>query len=321
MRPHLMPGAAAGDSVDIRHLRYFLAVAETQNFTRAAQRLRITQPSISQAVAQLERALGAALFRRMGKRVQLTEAGASFRASAEVVLRKLDEARASVRDVTGLLTGHVDIGVIPALHVAWLPWVLERMSHAHPGVTIRVVQRSSSDVETELEAGRLDLGLGLATHASPGIRYEPLVSEPFSLLVGVRSPFARCKRVRPRELESARLVLLPNTFDMRRAADELMRRHGVRPKVVYEIDNIDSVLAAAARADTPTILPAIVLRGRKALGLRAVPIAAKGARMQFGLLWPLASSASPAALTVAAVLRALLPSLREGGRRRRTAPR
>src|SRR5438874_7871834 len=172
----MTPGGKLGHGVEIRHLRYFLVVAETQNFTRAAQRLRITQPSISQTVAQLERELGVQLFRRMGKRVQLTEAGAALRASAGVVLRKLDEARASVHQVAGLLTGHVELGVIPVLHVAWVPAVLERMGRDFPGVTVRARQFSSSDIETELEAGRLDLGFGLATHSSPGLRYEHLLS-------------------------------------------------------------------------------------------------------------------------------------------------
>ena len=158
------------ESIEIRHLRYFLAVAQTENFTRAAERLRISQPSISQQITQLERALRTPLFRRVGKRVFLTEAGAAFRKSAEVVLRKLDDACNSVSDIAGLLSGRVDVGVIPALHFAWIPPLLGQMARKHPGVTVGVQELASSGVETEIEAGRLDIGFGLITRNSPSIR-------------------------------------------------------------------------------------------------------------------------------------------------------
>ena len=307
------------ESIEIRHLRYFLAVAETENFTRAAQRLRITQPSVSQQIAILERALRTPLFRRIGKRVQLTEAGAAFRKGAQVVLRKLEEACGSVHDVAGLVAGHVDLGVIPALHVVWVPSVLERMSRVYPGVTVGVQERDSSGIETELEAGRLDLGFGLATRSSPTIRYEPLLSEPFSLLVSEKHEFAKRKAIDTRDLQGVRLVLLPNSFDMRRAADEIFRRARVRPRVVFEIDSIDSVLLSALRAGTPTLLPAIVLRGREALGLRAIPLAGKTRHIDFGLLWSAASSASPAALAVAASLKAVIAEARSRSGRKVTS--
>jgi LysR family cyn operon transcriptional activator len=289
--------------IEIRHLRYFLAVAATENFTRAAERLRISQPSVSQQVAQLERILRTPLFRRIGKRVQLTEAGKTFRHGAEVVLRKLDEACGSVNDVAQMLSGHVDLGVIPALHVAWVPPVLERLARAYPGVTVGVGERDSSSIETELEAGRLELGFGLMTRNSPNISYEHLLSEPFSLIVSGRHKFAPRRAVDPAALSGERLVLLPESFDMRRESAEVFRRLQMRPKVAFEIDSIDALLTCVARAGTPTILPAIVLRGREALGLRAIPLTGKLRNIEFGLLWLSASSASPAALAVASTLK------------------
>jgi len=301
------------ESIEIRHLRYFLAVAESENFTRAARRLRISQPSVSQQVAQLERALRTPLFRRIGKRVQLTEAGVAFRLGAEVVLRKLEDACKSVQNVAGLVTGHVDLGVIPALHVAWVPQVLERMSREYPGVTVGVQEQASTGIETELEAGRLDVGFGLVTRSSPNIRYEHLISEPFSVLVAEGHKFARRRSVAVAELDDERLVLLPESFDMRRAADDMFRRARIRPRVAFEIDSIDAALRSVVRAGTPTLLPAIVLRGREALRLRAVPLAGKLPSIDFGLLWPSSSVASPAARAVAAALKAVLdiaPGLR-----------
>lgn len=298
------------DSIEIRHLRYFLAVAQTENFTRAAERLRISQPSISQQITQLERTLRTPLFRRIGKRVHLTDAGTAFRKGAEVVLRKLDDACNSVGDIAGLVTGRVDIGVIPALHVAWVPPMLERMARDYPGVTVGVHEMASSGIETELEAGRWDIGFGLITRNSPNIRYQQLVSEPFALIVSSKNRFANRKSVNLKDLEGERLVMLPESFDMRRAADQVMLHAKVHPKVVFEIDNIDAVLSSVVRAGTPTLLPAIVLLGRELSNLQVVPLAGRTRKIDFGILWASASSASPAALAVAASLNAVINTAR-----------
>jgi len=304
--------------IEIRHLRYFLAVAATENFTRAAERLRISQPSVSQQIAQLEGILRTPLFRRIGKRVLLTEAGAVFQRGAEVVLRKLEEARDSVRYVAGLVTGYVNLGVIPALDLAWVPVALERLSREHPGVTVRVQEQDSSGIETELAGGRLDLGFGLATRRSPNIRYEILVSEPFTLIVPEGHRFTERKAIDPRSLDRERFVLLPSSFDLRRAGDDVFQRAKVRPKVAFEIDSIDSVLATVVRTGLPTLLPPIVLRGRETLPIRAIPLAGEARRIDFGILWPSANSASPAALTVAASLKA---AMRETAARSKSEPR
>jgi LysR family cyn operon transcriptional activator len=292
------------ESIEIRHLRYFLAVAETENFTRAAERLQISQPSIYQQITQLEQALRTPLFRRVGKRVFLTEAGASFRKGAEVVLRKLEDACSSVADIAGLVSGRVNVGVIPALHFAWIPPMLGHMAREYPGVTVGVQELASSGVETEVESGRLDLGFGLMTHNSPNIRYERLVSQPFSLIVSATNKFAKRPSVELKELEGERLVLLPDSFDMRRAADTVLLHARVHPRVMFEIDSIDAVLSSVDQAGIPTLLPAIVLRGRDIAGLRAVALKGRTRQMEFGILWPASNSSDPATLAITAALKA-----------------
>lgn len=280
--------------IELRHLRYFLAVAETENFTRAAERLNVSQPSISQQIKDLEGALNTALFDRLGKRVRLTQAGLAFRERAVVVLRKLEEALEAVGQVEGLLAGHIDVGVIPALNVPWIPPVLERFAAEYPGVTIAVHERSSSEVETEVEAGRYDLGLGLLSYSSPNIKYERVTSEELTLLVPEKHPLAVQAGVSVKELENVRLVCLPEAFVLRQMVDELFRRAKSRPKVAFQIDTIDATLATVVRSGAPTLLPAVVLEGRKSLGLRAIRLLGKNQRIDFGLMWPMKSDPSPA---------------------------
>jgi LysR family cyn operon transcriptional activator len=287
------------ECVEIRHLRYFLAVAETENFTRAAGRLGVSQPTISQQITQLERELRTPLFQRVGKRVFLTEAGATFRKGAEDVLRKLDEACRAVNSIAELVSGSVTLGVIPALHFGWVPPVLVSMARTHPGVTIGVQELASSQIETEVEAGRLDLGFGLVTHHSPNIRYERLLSQPFSLIVSSNSRLAALESVSLGQLEGERFALLPESFNMRRTVNTMFADAGVRLRIMFELDSISSILSSVSEIGLATLLPAIVLEGRGIREITAVRLAHRAPRLDFGILWPAASEAAPAALAVA----------------------
>ncbi len=290
-------------SIELRHLRYFLAVAETQNFTRAAERLGVSQPSVSQQIKDLETALGATLLRRLGKRLQLTEEGASFRANAAVVVRKLEEACGAVGAQAQGQAGHVEVGVVPAAHMAWIPMALTRMAREHPGVTVAVHEQSARAIETEVEAGRWDLGCGVLLHSSPNLRYEALLAQKLSLIVPGGHPLAARESVSVKELREVPLVLLPGTFDMRHAIDELFARGRTRPNVLFEISTVCATLATVTRAGIPTVLTPIVFAGREWLDLQAVPIRESGASVEYGLVTAKSGELSPGARAFAEIVR------------------
>lgn len=291
-----------GTQVELRHLRYFLAVADTQNFTRAAERLGVSQPSVSQQIKDLEAALGVALFRRLGKRLQLTEAGAGFRANAAVVVRKLEEACGAVGAAARGQSGHVEVGVVPAVHMAWLPGALARMAVEHPEVTVAVHELAARTVETEVEAGRMDLGFGLLTYGSPNLAYEPLLGQRLALVVRGGHPLATRRSISVRELQGAPLVLLPGSFDMRHAIDELFARARVRPRVLFEISTVCATLATVVRSGIPTVLTPIVLVGREWLDLKAVPLEESAPGIDYGMIRARDSEPSPAAMALARIV-------------------
>lgn len=305
-------------AVEIRHLRYFLAVAEAENFTRAAERLSVSQPSISQQIKDLETALGATLFDRLGKRVRLTQAGLAFRERAEVVLRKLEEACEAVEQVEGLLSGHLQVGVIPAVNLSWVPPVLERFAVEYPGVMISVREQHSNEIETEVESGRIDVGLGILSYASPRVTYERVLTDELAVFVPERHPLAKRDEVHVKELEGVPLVLLPESFILRQEIEELFRRAKVRPTVAFEIDTIDATFSAVHRTGMPALLPTVVFEGRKALGLRPVKLVGRNHRMDFGLMWPQGSDRSPAVRAFASLVVELATKVESA---RKTPPR
>jgi LysR family cyn operon transcriptional activator len=289
--------------IEIRHLRYFLTVAETENFTRAAERLGVTQPNVSQQVRDLEQKLGTPLLRRLGKRARLTDAGAAFATAARIVLRKLEEARDSVRNVSGGLAGHLEISTAPLVNLAWVPPVLERMLREFPGVTINVTERATHIIETEVEAGRCDIGLGILSHRSPNLRCEVLTRDSLALVVHESHPLAARRTVEVKDLAAQDLALLPNTFDVRHWAEDLFRRAHLRPQVAIEINTVGAALAIVERTGLATLLPPIALVNRDAKHLRVVKIGGELFEFEFGLIGSRTNEPSPTAREFSRLLR------------------
>ncbi|HPF14584.1 MAG: LysR family transcriptional regulator [Planctomycetes bacterium] len=272
--------------IELRHLRTFLVVAETENFTRAAERLSITQPSVSIQVKELEAAVGAQLFSRLGPRVALTPAGRSFRERAALVLQKLNDACQAVQDTEDLAAGHLSMVVIPPLNVPWIPPVLGRIAREHPGMAITLFEESADDLEIHVENGRCDLGVGILSHASPNLQYEVLRTDELVLLTPPDGAFAHKRSVTAAQVGEERLVVLPESYVLRQESNAAFRRARVIPKIALEVDTVEALLATVAEGGLCTLMPKVVLEGRHNLNLRAVPLDGWGCQFEFGIIRP-----------------------------------
>lgn len=297
------------EPLDIRHLRYFLAVAEARSFSRAADRLGISQPSVSQQMRDLEVDLRVALFQRRGKRILLTPRGQIFQEHARAVLHQLENFLQELNTEPGELRGALRLGVIPALNVPLVPQLLGSFSTDHPAISITVEEISSTEIETALEEGRMDVGLGFLTHHSPNLRYERLCADQFTLIVARNHPWAKRRVVRFSELHQQRLLQLPDTFVMRRMTDEICRRHQVRPHVIAEISAIETLLRSLGPLQAAALMPKIALRGRQSLRLRAVRLNGKKLGVEIGLLQLRDSTANSAVAAFTSLAKASVPKM------------
>ena len=177
--------------MELRHLDYFVAVAEEASFTRAAARVHVAQPGVSAQIRQLEAELGQPLFDRSGRTVRLTAAGEAVLPYARAALEAVTGARHAVDELTGLLRGHVAMGVITGCATVDLADMLAEFHGAHPGVEIALSEDTSDRLLDALQAGAIDLAyVGLAAAAPPGIETQVVVDEALVAAVPPDDPLA-----------------------------------------------------------------------------------------------------------------------------------
>lgn len=299
--------------MELRHLRYFLAVAETCHFRRASEALYVSQPTLSLQVQQLEQELGADLFERVGRRVRLTPAGELFRDHARRVLKELEDARAGLDELGGLKRGRVAVGVVQTVNADLVPTAAARFSAAYPGVALRVDQLSADAVEAGVADGTLDLGVSFTPPTDERVESSPLFDEELVLIVPASHRWASRARVRAADLDGEPLGLLPRGFSTRRIVDESLRAAGVAPRAAVEMNSVAGLVALVARGGPATILPALAAAGDRP-SVSRVRITDPTPRRSVGLLTRLGSRPPRAASAFADALRASAPPPKPAGR-------
>jgi LysR family transcriptional regulator, cyn operon transcriptional activator len=300
---------AMHDPLEIRHLRYFLAVAEAGSFSRAADRLGISQPSVSQQMRDLEAGLRVSLFQRRGKRILLTSTGLIFQEHARALLRELENFLQEVSSEPGRLRGTLHLGVVPVLNVPLVPELMGMFAADHPDINLIVEEISSTEIETALEEGRMNVGLGFLTRHSPNLRYERLCTDEFALIVSESHPWSKRRVIPLSELHQQRLLQLPDSFVMRRMIDDVFRNHQIRPRTVAEINAIETLLRSLAPLNAAALMPKIALRGRQALKVKAIRLQGKKLGLDIGLLRLRDSGANSAVAAFTSLARAAVPKM------------
>ncbi len=301
--------------MELRHLRYFLAVARHRNFTRAAQELHLAQPPLSQQIQQLEQELGVQLFDRGGRQVHLTPAGEELQRRATAVLEQVDDLMAATRDIAAARAGTVTLGVIPTAAGVMVPHIATRLRELFPGVELIIQEAGSTTIAALVADRRADVGLarlplGDATFADH-IESEELLVESLVLAVPRGHRFAtRTAGVAIAELRDEPLMLVRR--DQGTLSDLVLdacAAAGFAPRLVCEGAEIDTLLRLVAAGVGCTIVPATgpQMMPHLAADIQSVPIRVMpdepALRLTLGLLWRRHGYRSQAASALAAIIR------------------
>ncbi|UXY25846.1 LysR family transcriptional regulator [Streptomyces sp. HUAS TT20] len=293
--------------MELRHLQHFVAVAEDQHFTRAAERLMVSQSGLSASIRALERELRAPLFVRTTRRVTLTEAGRALLAEAERILAQVRAAHEAVAAVQGVLRGTLALGTeqcIAGVHVAGL---LAAFRRRHPDVEIRLRQAGSGALAEEVAAGRLDLAFAYRTQDDTDqLRSVPLTSEPMTVLCHPHHRLARgAAALTADDLGGEVFVDFHPDWGPRRTTDTAFTAAGVRRTVALEVNDVHSLLDLVDENLGIAVVPQHFRHKRTSL--LALPLKGTGeAEYETVALLPPETATSPAA-------RALITLLETGG--------
>jgi LysR family transcriptional regulator, cyn operon transcriptional activator len=289
--------------MELRHLRYFVALAECLSFTRAAERVHVTQSTLSHQIRQLEEQLGRDLFDRIGKRVVLTEAGETFLGYAAKALREVDQGLSDLLRSGEALSGEVRIGATGTFNIGFVPECLALFLQRNPTVKVSVEELSGDVIAQKLIDASLDVGIAYQPADATRLWFEPLYTEEMVLVVGATHPLAQRKRVRMAELHRQSLVLLPHAFTTRGMLDHCFRTSGAEPVVAVEMNTIAPMIGLVARTQLAAIVSSHAVSPQA--DVRIIPLESPTPVRTPGLLWKRDAKQAPAVRSFAACIRKL----------------
>ncbi len=246
--------------MELRQIRYVLAVAEEHSFSRAAARLHLAQPSLSQQIAKLEKSWGVQLFHRLPHHVELTDAGERFVQVAQALIAQADGLEREMRSFANGDIGKLYVGSLPNTGTYVLPSVISRFAARFPGVELQLIEESSSILEQLLVNGKLDVSLLTMPIKDSSLCYEPAIREEIYLAVPPTHPLAEVKdeEVDLSALHDQPFVLLKEGQGFRQISLDLCAQAGFRPKIVFESSNIQTVQSLVAAGMGISFIPDMI---------------------------------------------------------------
>lgn len=243
--------------MELRQLRYLVALAEEQHFTRAATREHIAQPALSQQIRRLEREVGLALVERTTRRVTVTEAGRMLVARARRILAEVDAANAELQDLTGLRTGRVRVGAMHTMGPVDVSLALAMFHQEHPGVELTVLEQSSEELAEMLRDDLLDMAFLSVTERieSHGLGLIQLVSEELVVVLPLDHSLAGRERLRMAELAHEQFVSYREGARLRELLSIAARHAGFEPEIMLESNESERIRRLVSRGMGVAILP------------------------------------------------------------------
>ncbi|GIP37412.1 putative HTH-type transcriptional regulator YcgK [Paenibacillus sp. J31TS4] len=258
--------------MELRQLQYAVQIAAEKNFSRAAEKLHIAQPSLSQQLSKLEKEIGVLLFQRNTNSVELTRAGAVFVEKAQSILDQVTQLRNEMEDISQVKKGKLVVGTLPITGSHLLPLVLPVFRQRFPDIEIVLVEETSSRLEGLTASGQTDISLLSLPMEEKSLTYLPLVDEEILLAVPAKHPLAalagRSEKEGPHvdlaDLAGEPFVVLKKGQGFRQMMFLLCQSAGFDPQVAVESGNIVTVQSLVAAGLGIALVPSLVARASEA---------------------------------------------------------
>lgn len=244
--------------MDIRQLSYFIEVAKHKSFTKAAQALHVTQPTLSKMVKNLEEEMDVSLFDRSARKVRLTDAGEVVFVQAQKIVNSLDDLSSSLYDVMSLNKGKIKIGLPPVISTLFFPTIIAAFQSRYPDVTVILVEDGAKKVEEKVFDGEVDLGFVMLPVDPERFDVLPFVDQEIKLLVHKDHPLADQSLRNLIDFRDDPFLLLSKEFTLNSRTLEFCRSEGFEPKVAYESSQWDFIVGMVEKNLGVTLMPKLI---------------------------------------------------------------
>lgn len=245
--------------MDIRQLKYFVAVATTRNFTRASEQLHIAQPPLSRQIQLLEEELGVQLLMRNSRPLRLTDAGRVFYEQALQIINRLDQLKTATQQIGLNQKQTLSIGFVASTLYGGLPMLVRKLRQHYPDVDVQLVELTSMQQFAALKSGRIDVGFGRIRSNDPGVARTVLREEKLVLAISPGSTLATSdKRIGLKALNDQKLIVYPKE-PRPSFADHvlsLLNDQGIQPSEIHEVREIQTALGLVAADSGLCLIPA-----------------------------------------------------------------
>ncbi|WP_217556340.1 LysR family transcriptional regulator [Paenibacillus sp. GbtcB18] len=251
--------------MELRQLQYAVQIALERNFSRAAEKLHIAQPSLSQQLSKLEREIGVLLFQRSTNSVELTHAGSIFVDKAQAILDSLEQLKQEMEDISQMKKGKLVVGSMPITGSTIMPYVLPVFQAAYPDIEVVLVEETSANLEKLTTSGQTDISLLSLPLQEDSLVYSHLLEEEIVIAFPPSHPLAKRhmengEPVTISELESEAFIALKKGQGFRKINVALCQEAGFTPNIVFESSNMETVQSLVAAGMGIAFVPYLIAK-------------------------------------------------------------
>lgn len=241
--------------MELKQLEFFLTISRTKSFTRAAEQLFVSQPSITAGIKKLEEELGILLFDRSKKQITLTCEGEIFYRHIAIVMQDIAKATEKMTAIKDLSDGILNIGLSPLITLTAVSYLLAKFHNIHPALTFKFIEHSMQDLENLLEQEKIDMAFVFGANMSNNIEYTPLSSEILSVYLPLFHPFCKKSSLSPQELKNEVFILPTHDCGLRCLINKLFQEIQQEPHVSFETNYPQLIQNLITVGSGITILP------------------------------------------------------------------
>jgi len=272
--------------VELRQLRYFKAIAEELHFQRAARKVHISQPTLSQQLKLLEEELDVTLVDRDRQSVQLTKAGTAFLASVSKVLADLENAKKEVQNIAGLEFQHLRIGTIDYINLDIVAKSIVEINLSNPNIDIEQVEMPTDEVYNALKEGEIDVAIGPLPVSHPSLVVKKIMTGTWSLVVSDDGELAQHDQIALSQLKNEPLIFFDKSLNpkMHRWWMETFEDNGVVPQIVFETKQVQTALKMVKDKMASYVVASYIVNDLP-IGLKRIPLSGFDNQMAVGVVW------------------------------------